>query len=158
MKKITSILLTLVLILSFASVSMAADQTITVNPLGLMGGVLNAQYEKPLGNLNSLLLSAGFVNVGVVSGFEVGAGYRKYLKGERSGLFAEGDVSFVSVSAPGTSATGFAIQGLCGFKWVSDKGFTVEAGAGGSYITAKMEGYTFGGFGPALRLALGYTW
>lgn len=67
-------------------------------------------------------------------------------------------MAFVSVSAPGTSATGFGLQGLCGFKWVFDMGFTVEAGAGAAFITAKMEGYSFGGFGPTLRLALGYTW
>ena len=159
MKRIATVLLALVLILSFASVSMAAgDQTITVNPLGILSGVINAQYEKPTGDLSSLLLSGGFVSIGSVSGFEVGAGYRKYLGEERSGLFAEGSVAFVSVSAPGASATGFGVRGLCGFKWIFDKGFTVEAGAGAGFVTAQMEGYSYGVFTPTLRLALGYTW
>lgn len=43
MRKISILLLALILLLSFASVSMAAgDQTITVNPLG---DILNAQLR-----------------------------------------------------------------------------------------------------------------
>lgn len=159
MKKVSTILLALVLILSFASVSMAADdQTITVNPFGLLAGVLNGRYEKSLGNQNSYFISAGLVSLGGVSGIEVGGGYRKYLREQKSGLFAEGSGQFASVQALGSSATGFGIGGICGFKWIYDSGFTVEAGAGVSFVSAQLEGFRYGGFGPVLLLSLGYTW
>jgi|LFRM01.1.fsa_nt_gb hypothetical protein len=156
MKGISFVLLAMILILSFASVSMAAgDQTITVNPLG---EVLNAQYERPLGDLSSLLISAGFAGAGNVNQFLIGAGYRKYLGEERSGLFGEGTIAYASASAPGVSATGFRVQGLCGFKWILDQGFTIEAGVGAGVAMINLAGYSIGGFGTTYRVGLGYTW
>lgn len=156
MRKISILLLALILLLSFASVSMAAgDQTITVNPLG---DISNAQYERPLGKQSSILISAGFASAGSVNQFLIGAGYRKYLGEERAGLFSEGIASYMSARAPEISASGFSFQVLGGYKWVLEQGFTIEAGVGVGFAMIELAGYAIGGFGTTYRVGVGYTW
>jgi hypothetical protein len=165
MKKVSILLLTLVLMLLVANVSMAAgDQTVTVNPFGLLFGIFNGTYEKSLGNQNSFLISGSFYSWELlgdrITGLGVGGGYRMYFGDEDfSGFFGQGTAGVSFVNAPGVSATGFDLGALAGFKWLFNQGFTVEAGAGANILFAKLEGYdTFGGFSPALQLSLGYTW
>ena len=90
----------------------------------------------------------------------VGGGYRAYLgEGDFSGFFGQGMAGISFVKAPAVNTTVFNASGLCGFKWIFNHGFTVEAGAGASVIFGELEGYTgFGGFSPTLLLSLGYTW
>lgn len=165
MKKLLVVLITLLLIVLFTNVTMAAqEQTVTVNPFGLLLGTLNAQYERPIGNEASLLVNGSFLSWELlddrITGIGVGAGYRKYLGDDDfKGLFGQGVASVNFVSAPDISATAFSIEGLAGFKWIYDQGFTVEAGGGARMMFGKLEGYSgFGGFSPILALSLGYTW
>ena len=165
MKKVSILLLTLVFILLLANVSMAADdQTVTVNPFGLLFGVFNGVYEKSLGNQNSFLVSGSFLSWELlgdkITGMGAGCGYRAYF-GEEDfhGFFGQGTVGVSYVTAPEVSSTAFDVGALVGFKWLYDHGFTVEAGAGAAMVFGELEGYdNFGGFAPALHLSLGYTW
>ncbi|HBT17887.1 MAG TPA: hypothetical protein DEB05_13145 [Firmicutes bacterium] len=162
MKKVSIILLALILTLLCANLSMAAgDQSVTVNPFGLLFGQLNGQYEKSLGNQGSFLVNGSYISLSYnekkITGIGVGGGYRKYLGDEKfSGFFAQGTGNVYFVSIPDDSSTIFGISGLAGFKWLFDQGFTVEAGAGVNMVFGNVEGYN--GLGPALALSLGYTW
>ncbi|NLM38100.1 MAG: DUF3575 domain-containing protein [Firmicutes bacterium] len=166
MKRVlTLISLSLVLILLVANVSMAAEeQTVTVNPFGLLFGIFNATYEKSLHHQNSFLINGSYLSWEIlgdkITAFGVGGGYRQYLGGEDfSGFFGQGTAGVVFASAPGVSTTGANVVGLVGFKWIFNHGFTVEAGAGGQMIFGKLEGYSsWSGFSPALMLSLGYSW
>ena len=133
MKKVSIILLALILTLLCANLSMAAgDQSVTVNPFGLLFGQLNGQYEKSLGNQGSFLVNGSYISLSYnekkITGIGVGGGYRKYLGDEKfSGFFAQGTGNVYFVSIPDDSSTIFGISGLAGFKWLFDQGFTVEA-------------------------------
>lgn len=142
----------------------ADDQTVTVNPFGLLLGMLNGVYEKSLGNQNSFLVAGNYISYELlgnkISGLGIGGGYRSYLGEEDfSGFFAQGTAGVSFVKAPGVSTTAFDVSALAGFKWIYKHGFTVEAGAGVGMTFGKLEGYAeFGGFSPKLLLSLGYTW
>ncbi len=163
MKKLLVVLVSLLLVVLFTNVAFAAEQTVTVNPFGLMFGIINGQYEKPLGNQDSLLVSGSFYSFKVLdlsyTGFGIGGGYRKYFDEDFEGFFGQGTAEIAFAKAADISGTAFGFTGLAGYKWVFSKGFTTEAGIGAGYTSSNIEGYNaWGGFGLALRLALGYTW
>ena len=165
MKKVlTTISLSLMLLLLVASVSVAAEQSVTVNPFGLLVGTLNGTYEKSLNNHNSFLIGGTFYSWTLsgdnVTALGASAGYRKYMGDEDfSGFFGQGAAGISFASAPEVSTTVFKVTGLVGYKWLFDQGFTVEAGIGGNYIIGELEGYaSFGGFIPSILLSLGYSW
>lgn len=164
MKKVSIILLALIVTVLFANISMAAeDKSFTVNPFGLLVGSFNGTYEKSLGNQGSFLVSGSFLSWNIsgdnITGIGVGGGYRKYLGDEEfSGFFVQGNGDVAFVKAPEESITAFGVGGLGGFKWIYNNGFTLELGAGGYMMFGTLEGYSFGGFSPSLALSLGYTW
>lgn len=151
-------------ILLTANVSMAADQTVTANPLDLLVGALNGAYEKSLGNYNSFLVSGSYYSWTLLSdkitGIGGGVGYRHYLGDEEfNGFFGQGSAGVVFASALGVSTTAFDVGGLAGYKWIFGEGFTLEAGAGASFVLGTLKGYPgFGGFSPTIMLSLGYSW
>ena len=103
MKRLLVVLVSLLLVVLFTNVALAVQQTVTADLIGLTSGTINAQYEKPLGNKDSLLVS-GLISSGA---FGVGGGYRKYLGDEKfEGLFAQGTGNLVF----GKGATGVWLQ------------------------------------------------
>lgn len=165
MRKVCILFLALILVLLMANVSMAAgDQTVMVNPLGLLFGIFNGVYEKSLGDQNSFLVSGNYFSWELLgdklTGLGVGGGYRMYLGDEDfSGFFGQGTAGVSFVKAPEVSSTAFDVGALVGFKWLFNHGFTMEAGAGATMLFGSIEGYdSFGGLSPALQFSLGYTW
>lgn len=160
-EKVSVVLTALLLVTLFSTVAAAAgeEQSVMVNPLGMLGGALNAQYEKSLGNQSSYLVSGSFLSMAGATGFGAGAGYRKYLGNESfSALFVQGSAGITMMGVGDVSGTGVNIGGLFGFKWIYDQGFSLEVGAGGSILFIDVEGYSLGGFWPNLQVALGYSW
>lgn len=164
MKKALVVIFFLTLLFSVSSLAFA-EQTVTTNPIGMLVGVINAQYEMPLQNSSSLLVNGSLLSWGIsnesVTGLSAGIGYRKYMDKESEGFFVQGmgEADFITVESGSEKVSGTAagISGLGGFKWVYGNGFTLELGAGASYIFSAVGDYS-GGFAPSLALNLGYTW
>ena len=162
-----------------------ATSIITVNPLGLVFGYINAHYEIALNEMNGLGFNAGanFYNLSGWSWFgaNVSGEYNWYFqKHALNGWFAGpvAGVSFVNINYEYTaldsslalvtkkdSASSFGIQvgGHGGYRWIWDNGFTLDLQGGFMYTVSSavtLGGATapFGGFGPLLGVNLGYAW
>jgi hypothetical protein len=147
------------------------SQNITVNPVGLVFGLLTVEYEKALSEKNSFTIRGNFLSrdIGDIDTTIFGAGgsYRFFPKKVApSGLYygPSADVVYAKAKSGSASASGvfFFVGGDGGYKWIFKGGFVVDAGVSVGFYFGKLEvGYTeldFGGFTLGLRLGLGYAW
>jgi hypothetical protein len=155
---------------------------ITANPVGLMFGYFNANYEKAIGKDNGLGFSAG-VNFYSLSGWSwfglnVGAQYDWFFQHHAlNGWFAGPNVGIsmesfsydytdpFTLQTTKSTATGFGvgIGGHGGYRWIWPGGFTLDVTAEITYTIASavtLNGSTaaFGGMGFGPGVNLGYAW
>jgi hypothetical protein len=146
------------------------SQNVTVNPAGLLLGLLSVEYEKATSPKNSFAIRGNFFSRDIggwdTTAFGAGGSYRFFPKKKAPAGFYFGpaaDFIFVSTKYSGDSATGifFSIGGEAGFKWILKGGFVIDVGANASLAFGKVEigslELDYGGFVPGLRLGLGYA-
>ncbi len=162
MKKI---LLTVITI--FAINATIQAQIIKVAPVALAFGVINAGYEKQLGEKSSIYPSASFYTSSGTTGIGLGLQYRKYLSASKDfpvGFFVAPEVQYASLSAKATglsdySYSAFSVGAQIGYQWLLGDSFTIEATLGPAYwISSVKTGYdvVYNGVRPSIGLNLGY--
>ncbi len=144
-----------------------ASGIIKVNPIGMVFGVFNATYEKPLNEKSSISLGASFFNWSSinVSGLGVSSEYRFYFSNNSEaphGMFAAPVLEINSMSYDGyngekESLLAFGGGVKAGHQWLWDSGITLDLYFGYGYMSAKFEHYDATGGYPMLGLAIGYA-
>ena len=176
MKKSLLICLSLIVFITFIQVGNLnaqhdKSQNITVNPIGLVFGLVTVEYEKAVSAKNSFTIRGNFLSrdLGGLEATIFGAGgsYRFFPKKlAPSGLYygPSVDVVYAKAKSSWNSASGvfFFLGGDGGYKWIFKGGFVVDAGISAGFSFGKVEvGSTeldYGGFTLGLRLGLGYAW
>lgn len=176
MKKSLLICLSVIVFITFIQVGNLnaqhdKSQNITVNPIGLVFGLVTVEYEKAVSAKNSFTIRGNFFSreLGSIdtTAFGAGGSYRFFPKKlAPSGLYFGPSADFVYAKAKASwaSASGvfFAVGGDAGYKWIFKGGFVVDAGLSASFYFGTVEvGSTeldYGGFTLGLRLGLGYAW
>ena len=160
MKKIVLTLITI-----FAINAVVSAQIIKVSPVSLAFGIINAGYEKQLGDKSSIYPSASFYSRTGVSGFGLGLQYRKYLSASKdfpAGFFVAPEVqygSFKQKDFGDFSYSAFSLGGQIGYQWLLGDSFTIEASVGPTYWIAGSKGtgtVTYDGILPSIGFNLGY--
>lgn len=160
MKKILLAVITI-----FAINTTVQAQIIKVSPIALAFGVINAGYEKQLGEKSSIFPSASFYSRSGVSGFGLGLQYRKYLSASKdfpAGFFVAPEVqygSFKQKDFGDFSYSAFSIGGQIGYQWLLGDNFTIEVSGGPAYWIAGSKGtgtVTYDGVLPSIGFNLGY--
>ncbi|MBM4176024.1 MAG: DUF3575 domain-containing protein [Ignavibacteria bacterium] len=145
-------------------------RAITINPIGLVFGTFNAQFELALSERNAVAIRGNYVGYDIGSyknsAFGGGAHYKWYFNNKAiTGIWAgpaadvllwtaDWDVFGISKS----ETTLFAGVGAdLGYKWAWGK-FCLELSAGGRFYFGEISGLSFGGFLPSLGLGVGYAW
>ena len=143
---------------------------ISVNPIGLLLGVANAEYEKVwkpnlslVGQALFAFSSSGGWSWTLLGG---GVGVKRYLNPsapEKLWFGGNASIQYVSAKYGGErdSSIFFGATGLVGYKWVFGEGFTVEpfVGLGISIGSLSIGGESvpLAGVGPAVGISLGYA-
>src|SRR5262245_58256074 len=116
------------------------DQTLTVNPLAMVGGSFNGEYERAIGPGMSIFVGPSVAyasaNLGTssISMYGLGGtgGLRMFFAAEApKGGWIGPQASLVYISADfgggdSLSAVGFSIAGLAGYTWIFDSGFVLS--------------------------------
>ncbi|MGE5576110.1 MAG: DUF3575 domain-containing protein [Syntrophothermus sp.] len=187
MSKGISRLLVVLLCLGLLAVAVPASaeetRSITVNPFGFLLGSYNAEYEQLISDKLSFTVGGNFQSLKLAgwefSGFGGSAGVKYYLNTPLRGAWVGGGAEVSSAKMTYTttdiftgetlkteaSGTLFGIFGLVGYKWIVGGGFTTDVALGVRQtfgemkVTAGSETLPTGvtGFGPALKLQLGYS-
>ncbi len=142
------------------------SQAITVNPIGLAFGSLNALYEGQLSKKNSFTAGGYLFTIGDWVGYGVGGSYRWYIdlfKTRKRPIegFAVGPKAQIDTWTWGGAAKSydggvtFTIGGEAVYKWIWD-GFVLETGVVVNFNLAGLEGLNYSPFG--LVGSIGYAW
>jgi hypothetical protein len=151
------------------------SQGVFVNPIGLLVGILGAEYSFAVSDAATIALAPGFVyfnassgtSTARVTGGEMKAGMQFFPGG---GLFRGVYVyphltaGYVSLEENTSSASVVLFGGgaIAGYQWTWSGGFSLRLGAGAGYIqAAASDGDTtveLSGVGPRLEGMLGYAW
>jgi hypothetical protein len=148
----------------------ARERTLTFNPLAILFGVFNAEYEQALGPNMSMFVGPSLIYLSAldtsVLGLGLTGGLRYFVGSGRApkGFWVGPQVglSYVSLTANDTTVAGAAIGvgGLLGYTWLFNSGFVVSLGGGVqfTYATATADDTTVDltGVGPALRASIGW--
>ena len=131
--------------------------SLETNVFGVVSGVVNAEYYMPFGE-RTLIGGAGYLyGIGSdVSGFGFGGLYSLYINKLYDGLFVTGGATFTSLSVNDTSASGFSVLGIGGYKYNLSKTFSVSGGAGIQYFTfgGSLDGFNAIGFSLIVNLGM----
>ena len=157
------------LVIAFAFVNANAQTSIIkTSPLSLAFGNFNACYEKTTGEKTAFEVSGNFYYklLGVdVSGGGLGIGYKFYVTRQEAprGFYIEPEVGYSIGSADDLSYNSIGLGALLGYQLIGDSGFTFDIGVGPNYniYGGDFDDIGFdstGGFGPSIKLAVGYAW
>lgn len=158
----------------------APTNAISVNPLSLIVGLFQVNFEHKLNAKSSLLASGNYWSLSFGNyewtAFGAGLGYRMYFKPVApDGFYWEPRADFAVVSLTlddpfwGTAeASGFSFGPavLVGRQWVWEGGFLIDLGIGLNFFIGEVEASSgpvtvsadLSGVGFAGRFALGYAW
>jgi hypothetical protein len=178
MKNIKMFLMMVFLLITINSVNSNAqqrgtyDNAITANPLGLIFGVFNAQYEFQTSGNNSFLIRGNYWTPGVAfagwTAYGVGASYRWYIDPFNQGTRPIEGFNFGPAVAVDfwswdddpffnyDGGAAFRIGAEASYKWVFG-GFAVEPGLNLMFSASNVEGLgTLSALG--LLFNIGYAW
>ena len=167
-KKGICLVLVMMLILGMAGSTVLAEQrpgsVISTNPLGLLLGVINVEYEKVLNPGMSFYVAPIVAIWGGVTVLGGRAGVKKYFGPTApEGFWFGGFGNFAYVSAGTTvSATSFGGGANVGYKYFFTDNFSLEASLGLAFIYMSMSvsGYGYGAgatLAPAGSIGVGYA-
>ncbi len=164
-----------------ASAAMAEEgktNSITTNPLGMIFGVYNIEYQRHLAEKHAVGASFSFWKPRILDLSNIGAdiSYNFYSKGGFEGLWIrpaidlgvtkwtytdvgtiDANLNYVPGKEVEESAFTFGAGATIGYKWTWAKGFTMGVAGGLKYTAGDFAGIEFGGVGPALRYDLGFA-
>jgi len=167
-----------------ASAVMAEEgktNSITTNPLGMIFGVYNLEYQRHLADKHAVGASFSFWKPKLLDLSNIGAdiSYNFYSKGGFEGLWIrpavalgvtkwKWDETIVDWNDDFTDYTSSTIEvdesvftfgagATIGYKWTWEKGFTMGVAGGLQFVAGDFVGIDFGGVGPALRYDLGFA-
>lgn len=163
--------------------ALAVEQVISANPLGLLVGVANVEYERVMDDDSSWAMRGLFWSDEDGrwdwSAFGAGASYRRYFSPPwteeiyfaPAGWYWAVGADILSVSADRTDIWGRVETGSAvllgptaevGYQWLFGNGFTVEVGAGLSILIGELvvagEDIPVVGVAPGFTFGLGYAW
>jgi len=168
----------ILLVLTTSIATFAAEETsFCLNPISLVCGIINGQYEMKRADEKSLFFSGELMSYKTlnweISGLGAGVGLRTYYSDKKfSGVYSElsGRFAYVSTEYEDKfekgkgSGTAFGLGCLGGYKWLFEGGFTLELGAGATFLFGNIkadgvdEEVPLLGFAPTIALNLGYSW
>lgn len=173
MKKLSTLLIAVLLLAilstanTFAQKKVKYNQSISANPLGLLFGVFNANYEQQIAPKNSFTINGSYLSYQDWAAGSIGGSYRFYLlqedvraiQGFSFGPMAQ--IAFWSWGGPASysyeGGTVLYIGAEAAYKWVFSGGFMVEPILQLRFGVNQLEG--LGGFSSyALGVNLGYAW
>lgn len=145
-----------------------ALNTITVNPLALLFGTINFEYERATSPHLSVFVGPSYSSLSDGAQTVTGVGGSAGLRLFPGGLAPEGffvgptfQMAYAGSDVPGSpSALVWGAGGILGYTWLIGGFFDVSIGAGAQYMSFEVDsvyGGTVGftGILPAIRLALG---
>lgn len=146
------------------SLAHAQKNIVKVNPIGIIFGVFNAEYEHAFTEKSSFTIGASYLNWKNVNVTAVGAdlGYRFYFSKTTAapeGMFLSPFISLGNYKYTDTNETAFAVGygGRAGYQWIWDSGFALDLYFGYGYQNVKFTSKTISGGLPQLGIALGYA-
>lgn len=173
MKISTTFFFTIVLAVLFSSNLQAQDDSgigknvIKVNPLKMLLGGIEVNYERALTPKSSAVVGASyFYNFlgSDVSALQLDAEYRFYFHKQKqapTGFYAAPNFSFTYANSNNSTESGnvVGIGAGVGYQWVWNSGFVLDLGAGTQYPIVTVEGQTsnFSTLIPRLTFAVGYN-
>ena len=158
----------------------APNNAVTVNPIGLLVGVLSGEYESQTSPGSTLGIRGALWQPALGPEYDVtllgaGIGFRKYASGRAfDGFYYGAYGSFALLSGryydswdgwEDVSASTLGVSGVAGFKWLSQNGFVTDLGVAVTLpilITVSAGGLTqtdvAGLLGAGLTFSVGYAW
>jgi len=142
-------------------------ECITVNPIGLAFGGINAMYERQISKNNSFTAGGYLYSSGDWMGYGIGGSYRWYIdlfKTRKRPIegFAVGPRVRIDTwtweggrVSPYDDGITFTIGGEAVYKWIWDD-FVLETGIVVNFNVAGLEGLDYSPFG--LVGSIGYAW
>jgi len=155
---------------SFAQEAAAKDynQSIGVNPIGLIFGLVNVTYEQQLSAENSFTVNVNYWDFLGWTAFGFGGSYRWYLMQDQDKALK--GLSFGPVVAVGfwsydydgfvlkdyAGGTSFAIGGEAAYKFIFNSGFTIEPIIQLTINVLDVSGLAYRSY--SIGANLGYSW
>ena len=140
----------ILLVLSLAYFSVGAQQnSIKLNPIGIIGGSALGSYEMALGKTTSLSIGMNYLNYKVDGDDYKSIGgeiqYRFYFKELLKGLYLAPVVSFsdgkhTTASKDKIKFTALGAGGVFGYQWIWESGFTLDVNVGMDYRNFNYKG------------------
>jgi hypothetical protein len=156
---------------------------ISVNPLGLVIGAANVNYEHVLSPGSAIVVNGDFgkISSGDWSWTTLGGGlaFKKYTKQHAPrGVYLGGGANVLHISADyetydisdiwnierkkvSDSSVFFSVSGMVGYQWIISGAFAIDLAGGLSYYAGKLEllgsEIPLQGLGPYLGFSLGYA-
>lgn len=154
---------------------LAPSQGVFLNPIGLLVGVIGAEYSFAVSDSATIALAPGFVyfdasaggTTARVSGGELMAGMQFFPGGGIfRGLYVYPHLTggYVSIeeNASTVSAVLLGAGAIAGYQWTWDGGFSLRLGGGAGYMHAAVTDgdstVDVAGVGPRIEGMLGYAW
>ncbi|MFP4164096.1 MAG: hypothetical protein ACLFVE_08960 [Chitinispirillaceae bacterium] len=150
-----------------STVAQQKQNLITANPLGLLFGAVNAEYQRGVSDNAAFGVYGTYWNVPAFGINAVGAGVSMnfYTNSLFKGWFFRpgADVGSFSYSyedeygeSIDESVVAFGMTGIGGYRWTWTT-FSLALGAGASASIGEFEGINYGGFGFTAMLDMGFA-
>jgi hypothetical protein len=176
MKKLVVCLAAVAVLACTVSVSaQTKSNMLSTNPLGMIFGIFNLEYQKGIGEKDAIGISAMYWKPPLIDLSIIGASisYNIYFKSTFHGFFIKPSVSigfaswkFTTIDMTSSSfgtktedktAMDFGLGAIAGYRWLWNGGFSIGLGGGMTYTFGSFEGIDFGGVSPALLFDLGWA-
>jgi hypothetical protein len=174
MKKLVVLMAAAAVLACSAGVSaQAKTNMLSTNPLGIIFGIFNLEYQKGIGDKNAIGISAVYwkpplIDISIMSGT---ISYNIYTKSTFHGFFVKPAVTLgyaswkwttidpttLALTEEKKSAVNFGLGADVGYRWLWNSGFSIGLGGGIKYTLGSYEGIDFGGVGPSLLFDLGWA-
>ncbi len=169
-KTIITLLLTLFLTTP-AIANELPKQVLSANPLGLVFGIMNLEYERTIDQKSTWSVRGlywGADDEGWEwTAFGLGGSYRRYFASNapKGGYWGAG-IDSLSISADYVDESGSSVFFIpkveIGYQWLLGNTVAINLGGDVRYVIGTLdiagEKFPVSGFGIGLKLALGYAW
>jgi hypothetical protein len=162
MKRILTFAILVALLVLISIPATAAEDSITINPLGILNEVYIVDYEHTIkGNaaLNGCVSSYNSSSDDL-SGFSISAGFKQYYESDaQAGKYFGLSATYYDISKAHDiwfvdEGTAFAIMADFGYRYIYESGFTVDFGIGAGCVKREGENRLI----LSGRVQTGYGW
>jgi hypothetical protein len=157
-----------VLACSVGASAQTKTNMLSTNPLGIVFGIFNLEYQKSVGEKSALGISAVYWKPPLIELSFIGGNisFNLYSKSAFHGFFVKPLVSIgytswkfidITLAEVDNSAVTFGFGADAGYRWLWKSGFSIGLGGGIRYTLGSYSGIDFGGIGPSLLFDLGWA-